>query len=350
MNKIKVLIVDDSALVRSILSKGLANDPELEVVGTAADVYIARDLIINKNPDVLTLDVEMPKMDGVEFLKKLMPQYPIPVVMVSAMTGPKASITIEALESGAIDYVLKPSSSFGNKLHEMIDELIIKLKVAAATDVSHWKNKNYNMTSVTSKQKVLHGGTDKIIAIGASTGGTVALRKIIEQFPANMPGTVIVQHMPGGFTKMFAEKLDKVSKVSVKEAETGDRILRGTVLVAPGGEEHLEVVRTGGQYRVNCIKGEKINGHKPSVGVLFDSVAKQVGPNAVGVLLTGMGRDGALELKNMLNAGAKTIAQDEKTSVVFGMPMEAWKCGGAEELVPLQNVTDRLISILEGMK
>ncbi len=350
MNKIKVLIVDDSALVRSILSKGLANDPEIEVIGTAADVYIARDLIVSRNPDVITLDVEMPKMDGVEFLKKLMPQYPVPVVMVSAMTGPKASITIEALESGAIDYVLKPSSSFGNKLHEMIDELIEKLKVAAKTDVSHWKNNNYNGSAVKTKQKVLHGGTDKIIAIGASTGGTVALRKIVEQFPANMPGTVIVQHMPGGFTKMFAEKLDKVSKVSVKEAETGDRILRGTVLVAPGGDTHLEVVRTGGQYRVNCIAGDKVNGHKPSVGVLFDSVAKHVGPNAVGVILTGMGRDGALELKSMRNAGAKTIAQDEKTSVVFGMPMEAWKCGGAEELVPLQNVTDRIISILEGIK
>ncbi|MCK5673165.1 MAG: chemotaxis response regulator protein-glutamate methylesterase [Spirochaetales bacterium] len=350
MGKIKVLIVDDSALVRSILSKGLANDPEIEVIGTAADVYIARDIIVTKNPDVITLDVEMPKMDGVEFLKKLMPQYPVPVVMVSAMTGPKASITIEAMESGAIDYVLKPSSSFGNKLHEMIDELIIKLKVAAKTDVSHWKNMSYNGSTVETKQKVLHGGTDKIIVMGASTGGTVALRKIIEQFPPNMPGTVIVQHMPGGFTKMFAEKLDKVSKVSVKEAETGDRILRGTVLVAPGGETHLEVVRTGGQYRVNCIKGEKVNGHKPSVGVLFNSVAKQVGSNAVGVILTGMGRDGAFALKNMLTNGARTIAQDEKTSVVFGMPMEAWKCGGAEELVPLQNITDRLISILEGMK
>ena len=347
MNKIKVLIVDDSALVRSILSKGLAKDPEIEVIGTAADVYIARDLIVKKHPDVLTLDVEMPKMDGVEFLKKLMPQYPIPVVMVSAMTGPKASITIEALESGAIDYVLKPSSSFGNKLHDMIDELIIKLKVAAKTDVSGWKNKNFNVSSVKTKQKILHGGTDKIIAMGASTGGTVALRKIIEQFPANMPGTIIVQHMPGGFTKMFAEKLDQVSKVSVKEAETGDRILKGTVLVAPGGEKHLQVVRTGGQYRVNCVEGEKVNGHKPSVGVLFNSVAKQVGPNAVGVILTGMGRDGAIELKNMKDAGARTIAQDEKTSVVFGMPMEAWKCGGAEELVPLQNITDRLISILE---
>jgi two-component system, chemotaxis family, protein-glutamate methylesterase/glutaminase len=347
MKKIKVLIVDDSALVRNILSKGLSNDPELEVIGAAADVYIARDIIVNKKPDVITLDVEMPKMDGVEFLKKLMPQYPVPVVMVSAMTGPKASITIEALENGAIDYVLKPSSSFGNKLHEMIDELIVKLKVAAKTDVSYWKNKNYTNTSIGTKQKVLHGGTDKIIAIGASTGGTVALRKMIEQFPANMPGTIIVQHMPGGFTKMFAEKLNLVSKVSVKEAETGDRVLRGTVLVAPGGEFHLEVVRTGGQYRVNLVKGEKVNGHKPSVGVLFNSVAKHVGPNAVGVILTGMGRDGALELKNMKESGARTIAQDEKTSVVFGMPMEAWKCGGAEELIPLPNITDRLISIIE---
>ncbi|MEA1911989.1 MAG: CheB methylesterase domain-containing protein, partial [Spirochaetota bacterium] len=243
----------------------------------------------------------------------------------------------------------KPSSSFGNKLHEMIDELILKLKVAAKADVSGWKNKDYNSKTVKTKEKILHGGTDKIIAIGASTGGTVALRKIIEQFPANMPGTIIVQHMPGGFTKMFAEKLDTISKVSVKEAKTGDRILRGTVLVAPGGDTHLKVIRTGGQYRVQCFNGEKVNGHRPSVGVLFDSVAQQVGTNAVGVILTGMGRDGSFELKNMRDAGAKTMAQDEKTSVVFGMPMEAWKCGGAEELVPLQNITDRLISILEEM-
>jgi len=348
MKKIKVLIIDDSALVRSILSKGLSKDPELEVIGTAADVYIARDEIVNKKPDVITLDVEMPKMDGVEFLKRLMPQYPVPVIMVSAMTGPKASITIEALESGAIDYVLKPSSSFGNKLSDMIDELIVKLKVAAKTDVSGWKNKNYNGINKESHQKVLHGGTDKIIAIGASTGGTVALRKIVEQFPANMPGTVIVQHMPAGFTKMFAEKLDQLSKVSVKEAKTGDRILRGTVLVAPG-DYHMEVIRTGGQYRVKCFEGEKVNGHKPSVGVLFSSVAKTVGPNAVGALLTGMGRDGAFALKDMRTSGARTIAQDEKTSVVFGMPMEAWKCGGAEELVPLQSITDRLIDIIEVM-
>ncbi len=349
MKKIRVLIVDDSALVRSILSKGLSKDPDIEVIGTAADVYIARDEIVHKKPDVITLDVEMPKMDGVEFLKRLMPQYPVPVVMVSAMTGPKASITIEALESGAIDYVLKPSSSFGNKLIDMIDELIIKLKVAAKTDVSGWKNHDYKGSTIKSRQRVLHGGTDKIIAIGASTGGTVALRKIVEQFPANMPGTVIVQHMPAGFTKMFAEKLNHVSKVSVKEAKTGDRILRGTVLVAPGGY-HMEVVRTGGQYRVKCFEGENVNGHTPSVGVLFSSVAKAVGPNAVGALLTGMGRDGAFALKGMKTAGSKTIAQDEKTSVVFGMPMEAWKCGGAEELVPLQNITDHLIAIIEGMK
>lgn len=348
MTKIKVLIVDDSALVRSILSKGLAKDPGIEVIGTAADVFIARDIIVKKKPDVITLDVEMPKMDGVEFLKRLMPQYPVPVVMVSAMTGPKAAITIEALENGAIDYVLKPSSSFGNKLNSMIDELIVKLKVAAKTDVSGWKNQNYTGIKKSSTEKILHGGTDKIIAIGASTGGTVALRKVIEQFPANMSGTVIVQHMPSGFTKMFAEKLNEVSIVSVKEAETGDRILRGTVLVAPGGY-HMEVVRTGGQYRVKCFEGENVNGHKPSVGVLFNSVAKQVGPNAVGALLTGMGKDGSFELKNMLDAGARTIAQDEKSSVVFGMPMEAWKCGGAEELVPLQDLTDRLISILEGI-
>lgn len=348
--RIKVLIVDDSALVRDILSKGLGSDPDLEVVGTAPNVYIARDLIVFKNPDVLTLDVEMPRMDGVEFLKRLMPQYPIPVVMVSALTAPGARTTLDALDYGAIDFVLKPSSSFGAGLSEMLDDLKQKIKTAASVDVSRWKNMEF-IPAVKRRElpRVLAGGTDKVIAIGASTGGTTALRDVITGFPADMPGTVIVQHMPPKFTKMFADKLNEISQVEVKEAESGERVITGRVLIAPGGFQ-MEVVRSGGMYNVRCFEAEKVNGHCPSVEVLFNSVAAHVGANALGVMLTGMGRDGADAMLTMRKAGARTIAQDEKTSVIFGMPAEAYKCGGAEKLVPLQDISRTLIGLLKEIK
>jgi two-component system, chemotaxis family, protein-glutamate methylesterase/glutaminase len=350
--KVKVLIIDDSALVREILSKGLNGDPDIEVVGTAPDVYIARDKIVFKKPDVLTLDVEMPRMDGVEFLKRLMPQYPIPVVMVSAMTGPGAKTTLEALESGAVDFVLKPSTSFGGGLNDMIEDLRAKVKAAARADVSAWRHRKAGAarpkTAVVS-QRVLEGSTDKVIAIGASTGGTNAIREVIMRYPADMPGTVIVQHMPPKFTEMFAEKLNEASRVEVKEAKSGDRIVTGRVLIAPGGY-HMSIIRSGGNYLVDCKAGEKVNGHCPSVEVLFQSAAKHVGVNAIGVILTGMGRDGADALKEMRGAGARTFAQDEKTSVIFGMPGEAWKIGAAEKLVGIFDVTDTIIQALKEMK
>lgn len=351
-NIIKVLVVDDSALARNILSKGLSADPEIEVVGAAPDVYIARDKIVFKKPDVLTLDVEMPRMDGVEFLKRLMPQYPLPVIMVSALTGPGARTTLDALENGAIDFVLKPSTSFGGGLNEMIGELQHKIKAAAYVDVSHWKDAQYRRQRGavrTAAPAVLHGTTDKVIAVGASTGGTTAIRDTVTRFPANMPGTVIVQHMPPKFTQMFAEKLNESSKVEVKEAKSGDRIVTGRVLIAPGGY-HMRVIRSGGTYVAECKEGEKVNGHCPSVDVLFESVANSVGPNGIGVLLTGMGKDGADHLLTMRRMGARTLAQDERTSVIFGMPKEAWKIGAAEELVGIHDMTDRVIQLLKEMK
>ncbi len=349
MHTIKVLVVDDSALVRKILTEGLARDPEIEVVGAAQDVYVARDKIVYNKPDVITLDVEMPRMDGVEFLRRLMPQYPLPVVMVSALTGPGASTTLQALEYGAVDFVLKPSSSFGNKLEDMMETLIEKIKAASTVNVAKWKNQRKQMEIKRPESAVLAGSTNKIIAIGASTGGTVALRQMIEVFPADMPGTVVVQHMPIKFTKMFADKLNDIAKVEVKEAADGDRIITGRVLIAPGGK-HMEVVRSGGRYLVRCREGEKVNGHVPSVEVLFDSVAKYVGGNAVGVLLTGMGRDGADAMVRMRQAGARTLAQDQRTSVVWGMPKEAYEAGGAERLVGIGEMSQTVVQLLKEMQ
>ncbi len=347
-HKIKVLVIDDSALARKILTTGLARDPEIEVIGSAPDVYVARDKIVYEKPDVLTLDVEMPRMDGVEFLRRLMPQYPVPVIMVSALTAPGAQVTLDALDYGAIDFVLKPSTSFGNKLEHMIEELAQKVKVASTVDVSKWKNKVRHEVR-RPQASVLHGSTDKVIGIGASTGGTVALRTVIEAFPADMPGTVIVQHMPPKFTKMFADKLNSIARVEVKEAEDHDRIITGRVLIAPGGMQ-MRVVRSGGRYLVRVQEGEKVNGHAPSVDVLFDSIAENVGVNSIGVILTGMGRDGAEGMAKMKSTGSRTLAQDERTCVVFGMPKEAYNLGGAEKYVAINDVTIEVVRLLREMK
>lgn len=351
MKKIKVLIIDDSALVREILAQGLSMDPEIEVVGVAANPYIARDKIVQLRPDVLTLDVEMPRMDGVDFLRRLMPQYPLPVVMVSALTQKGAKITMEALEAGAIDFVAKPTTDLSNGLNLMLAELRQKIKIASAANVQGWKNKK---TSNPSRVKSLTGNalaesTDKVIAIGASTGGTMALRRIIEALPATLPGIVIVQHMPAGFTKHFADNLNEVTTMEVLEAKSGDRVMPGRVLVAPGGK-HITVRRSGGTYLVDCLEEEKVNGHCPSVDVLFHSVAKSVGSNAVGIILTGMGQDGAEGMLAMRQAGARTIAQDEASSIVFGMPKVAYEIGGAENLKSLDDIPKTLMGLLVGRK
>ncbi|MDR1924953.1 MAG: chemotaxis response regulator protein-glutamate methylesterase [Planctomycetaceae bacterium] len=346
MRTVRVLVIDDSALVRKILSDGLSKDPNIVVCGTASDPYQARDEIVRLKPDVLTLDVEMPKMNGVEFLRRLMPQYPIPVVMVSSLTERGQKTTLEAMAAGAVDFVAKPKS--GN-LEQMVDELQTKVKIASTANVSHWKHKQYE--PVSSSAGVLNSKvagqiqSSRICAIGASTGGTEALREVICGFPKNFVGTVVVQHMPAGFTKMFADRLNNLAQVIVKEAEDGDLIYDGRVLIAPGGKQ-MEVVRKGTGWGVYIFDAPLCCGHRPSVEQMMNSVAKNVGNKAIGAMLTGMGADGANGMKAMRDAGARCIAQDEQTCVVFGMPKEAFNRGGAESLVPLPRIAQTLQGLL----
>jgi two-component system, chemotaxis family, protein-glutamate methylesterase/glutaminase len=365
LQKTRVLIVDDSALVRDLLTRGLRADPAIEVVGTAQDPFVARDKILELRPDVLTLDVEMPRMDGVEFLRRLMPQYPIPVVMVSSLTQHGKEITMQALEAGAVDFVAKPSANVAQGLETMIVELRAKVKIARTANVTQWKLKreelfetmqarlsgtNGNASALyaaTVGKHALSESTDKVIAIGASTGGTEAIRAILRQLPALMrSGIVIAQHMPAGFTKTFAERLNSECAVDVREAETGDRVMAGRALIAPG-DKHMRVVRSGGRYEVVLSQEEKVNGYRPSVDVLMHSVAEHVGKNACGLILTGMGNDGALGLLSMRDAGGRTFAQDERTSVVFGMPKVAHDIGAAETVVPLEKAAAAILNASE---
>ena len=287
----------------------------------------------------------MPKMDGVEFLRKLMPQYPLPVLMVSALTQRGKKITMEALEAGAIDFVTKPSADVARGLNDMLEELRAKVKMVAGANVSgHKKERNVAAKGSKLSAHALAESTDKVVAIGASTGGTEAIRNVITLFPADMPGVIIVQHMPAGFTRMFAERLNEQCAMSVKEAENGDRIMAGRVLIAPG-DFQMTVRRSGGTYLVDIKEGEKVCGHRPSVEVMMQSVAKHVGANAIGVMLTGMGHDGADGMVAMRKAGSKTFAQDEATSVVYGMPKEAFERGGAERLVPIHNMASAVMNL-----
>ncbi len=311
----------------------------------AGDPFQARDEIIKLRPDVLTLDVEMPKMSGVEFLRKLMPQYPIPVVMVSSLTERGQKTTLDAMAAGAVDFVAKPKSG---DLGQTIDELRTKIKIASTANVAHWKHKQ--VTSVAGGGTVgakAAGQTpsQRICAIGASTGGTEALREVICGFPRNFVGTVVVQHMPAGFTKMFADRLNGLAQVVVKEAEDGDVIVDGRVLIAAGGKQ-FEVVRSGVGWKARVFDAPLCCGHRPSVEVMMNSVAKNVGKKAIGAMLTGMGADGANGMKAMRDAGARCIAQDEATCIVFGMPKEAYERGGAESLVPLPKIAGTLQNLL----
>lgn len=350
--KIKVLIIDDSALVRSILKKGLEKDEGIDIIGAAPDVYIGRDLIVKHRPDVITLDIEMPKMDGIAFLKKLMPQFPIPVVIVSSLSQKGKQITLEALDSGAVDYVAKPASNIAQGLNEMMFELRTKIKIASTANVSHWKNKRFEKAE---KRKDIIGGkalsesTDKVVAIGASTGGTEAIRQVIENLPITTPGIVIVQHMPKIFTKTFADRLNEISLLQVKEAEEGDRVMNGRVLIAPG-DFHMTVYRSGGMYKVKLNQNEKVNGHRPAVDILFYSVAEHVGKNAYGIILTGMGADGAKGLKAMKEAGSKNIGQDKESSIVYGMPKVAYDMGAVDKQTSLNNISSSLINIIKNDK
>ena len=345
--KITVLIVDDSTLVRNILTQGLSSDLNIEVIGAAGDPYEARDLIVKLKPQVLTLDVEMPKMTGVEFLKKLMPQYPIPVVMVSSLTEQGQKVTIEALEAGAVDFVSKPKANTPDALNNMLIELRTKIKIAATANVSHWKAKRSDLFSkpgVVSKLKTQ--SNIEMIAIGASTGGTEAIASIIRNFPSNSPGVVIVQHMPAGFTKMFADRMNSLCHMRVKEAAHGDAIVPGLVLIAPGGFQ-LKVMRGNGTLYVDIKPGETVCGHKPSVEVMFESVSKTVGKKSIGVILTGMGRDGAAGLKTLRDTGAHTVGQNEETCIVYGMPKVANELGGVEKELPLDSITEHVLALLK---
>jgi two-component system chemotaxis response regulator CheB len=348
MARTRVLIVDDSAVMRQLLSDILSRDPEIEVVGVASDPFVARDKIKALNPDVLTLDVEMPRMDGLSFLEKLMRAHPMPVLMVSSLTEQGAATTLRALELGAVDFVTKPKLDVLTGTLELGDEIIEKVKHAACARVRAPRPTGEPAPARAAARVpggALLKSTHRVIAVGASTGGTEALREFLVPLPADMPGIVIVQHMPANFTRSFAERLDSLCQMRVKEAEDGDRILPGHVLIAPGNL-HMRVQRSGAVYSVDVFKDEPVNRHRPSVDVLFDSCAACVGTNGVGVILTGMGADGARGMLAMRKAGARTFAQDEASCVVFGLPREAIALGGAEQTLPLSEIPNAVLKTL----
>lgn len=344
-SKTRVLIVDDSAAIRQLLTQILSTDPDIEVVGTAPDPYFARDKIKQLNPDVLTLDIEMPRMDGLTFLEKLMRGHPMPVIMVSSLTQKGAEVTLRALELGAIDFFPKPTLDTLSGVAGGAAEIVAKVKAAARARVCRPAG-----AAASASAPALAAGasayrlTHQIIAIGASTGGTEAIKEVLGNLPADAPGIVIVLHMPPGFTTSYAQRLDKLCALTVKEAEDGDRILPGHVLLAPGGRQ-TSIVRSGAEYRVQVVDAPRVSRHCPSVDVLFQSCALAAGRNAVAAILTGMGDDGARGLKAMRDAGARTIAQDEATCVVYGMPREAFAQGGAEFVRPLPQIGGELLRL-----
>jgi two-component system chemotaxis response regulator CheB len=341
----KVLIVDDSSLMRQLLTQILSSDPELEVIGTAGDPFVARDKIKSLHPDVLTLDIEMPRMDGLTFLEKLMRGHPMPVVMISSLTERGAETTLKALSLGAVDYIAKPKLDVSNGTIEQASDIVAKVKAAAKARVH---GPGLQQTTAATLPSGYHfSATHKVVAIGASTGGTEALKDLLSPLPADFPGMVMVQHMPEAFTRPFAERLNSLCRIRVQEARDGDRILPGHALLAPGGHQ-MEVVRCGMEYAVRVYRGERVNRHLPSVDVLFSSCARQLGKNAVGVLLTGMGADGAKGLLEMKEAHAFTIAQDEATCVVFGMPREAILLGAADQVLALGRIPNALLHRLGG--
>lgn len=347
--KIKVLIVDDSALIRSVMNEIISKQPDMEVVGVAPDPIVARDLIKRTNPDVLTLDVEMPRMDGLDFLEKLMRLRPMPVVMVSSLTERGSEITLRALELGAVDFVTKPKLSIQSGMLEYTELITDKIRAAAKarvrartvaqTDANKGPSEGLPMirNPLTS--------SEKLIIIGASTGGTEAIKEFLMQMPSDCPGILITQHMPEGFTRSFAKRLDGLCKIAVKEAEGGERVLPGHAFIAPG-HSHLQLARSGANYVTQLDQGPPVNRHRPSVDVLFDSAARCAGKNAVGVILTGMGKDGAAGMLTMKNSGAYNFAQDEASCVVFGMPREAIAIGAAHEVGALQALPGMVLGYL----
>ncbi|MEI6808231.1 MAG: chemotaxis response regulator protein-glutamate methylesterase [bacterium] len=339
MAKIRVLVVDDSAIVRQVLTTELGHEPDIEIVGTAPDPYVARDKIVQLDPDVVLLDIEMPRMDGLTFLKRIMQYHPLPVIIVSSLTVRGGQIALEAIQAGAVEVMCKPGEAY--TVGDMSVALADKIRAAASIKGRMAERKAIAKPVVTDRL-AMSQTTNRIIAIGASTGGTQAIEAVITRFPGNAPGTVIVQHMPANFTKSFADRLNGLCDITVKEAEDGDSVIPGVALIAPGNR-HMLLRRSGARYYAEVRDGPLVCRQRPSVEVLFKSVAKYAGSNAVGAILTGMGADGARGLLEMRQAGAFTVAQDEKTSIVYGMPKEAALCGGACEIVPLHRVAEVLI-------
>ena len=342
MRTIKVLIVEDSLVFRELLVQCLIKDPTIQVVATAKDPFEARDAILKYKPDVMTLDVELPRMNGIEFLRKLMPQYPLPVVVISALSDK----VFDAMTAGAVDFVAKPAISNRMQLEDFVkNELLVKLKIASTAKISNIKRK----ILAQEPQSLNENRNHLIIAIGASTGGTEAIFDVAKGFGPDIPGVVVVQHMPPGFTAMYAKRLDDQCRIRVKEAETGDRVLPGRMLIAPGGDRHMRLVKVNDSYQVECKAGPKVNGHCPSVDVLFESVAKTAKNDAIGIILTGMGGDGAKGLLAMRKAGARTIGQDESTCVVYGMPKVAYDLGAVERQEKLSDIAGRTYAFLNKM-
>jgi two-component system chemotaxis response regulator CheB len=340
LNKIRVLVVDDSAIVRKVFSEELSKYKDIEVVGTAPDPYVARDKIVMLKPDVITLDIEMPRMDGLTFLRKLMKHYPVPTIVVSSLTTKGGKLTLEAIDIGAVDVIAKPGAAYS--VGDMSAQLAEKIRGASRARIA---KRTDDDTARQQPLKALAQTSNKVIAIGASTGGTEALKAVLVQMPANSPGMVIVQHMPANFTTAFAERLNGLCQITVKEAKNNDSVTNGTALLAPGNY-HMLLRRSGARYYVEVKTGPMVHHQRPAVDVLFKSTAQYAGANAIGVILTGMGADGAAGLLDMKNMGANTIAQDEKTCVVFGMPKEAIKLGAADKILPLEKIASEIIRMV----
>ncbi len=343
MGKIKVLIVDDSAIVRKILAEELAKYPDIEVVGVAPDPYVARDKIVTLKPDVLTLDIEMPRMDGLTFLRKLMRYYPLPTIIVSSLTPKGGKLTLEALDIGAVDVIAKPGAAY--TVGDMSVHLVEKIRAASRVRLSKHENPDTAVRGESEPIKALAQTSHKVIAIGASTGGTEALKQVLMKMPPNSPGIIIVQHMPANFTTAFAERLNGLCQITVKEAADNDSVTTGTALLAPGNY-HMILRRSGARYYVEIKTGPMVHHQRPAVDVLFKSTAKYAGPNSIGVILTGMGSDGAEGLLEMKKMGAATIAQDEKTCVVFGMPKEAIKLNAVDHVLPIDQIAAQIVRLV----
>lgn len=335
--KIRVLIVDDSIVFREVIGRGISSNPLIEVVAAAGDPFEARDKILKFHPDVITCDVEMPRMNGIEFIRRLLPQYTVPIIMVSSVS----EAVFDAMNAGAVDFVVKPDVQSLNGVEAFIYDLILKIKTASSARVELHR-------AETTANGVIGNAvynSHNIIAIGASTGGTEAIFSILKALPLTMPGIVIVQHIPPVFSRMFAERLNNQTQLQVKEAQTGDCVEQGKVIIAPG-DQHMKIKKVGDKYKIECFQGNKVNGHCPSVDVLFESVAKEAGSNAVGIILTGMGYDGAKGLLSMRRKGARTIGQDEQSAIVYGMPKVAFDLGAVEKQASLGNIPKLLLTML----